>query len=95
MPETFWTVRWPDGSEERLYSPSSVVAELFEPGASYGLADFLTRARTAMERASARVEQKYGYACTSALATLQHVEGRVAGFDGVPDAQIACLTISR
>lgn len=43
MPETYWTVRWPDGAEERLYSPSSVVAELFTPGESYPLDDFLTR----------------------------------------------------
>ena len=34
MPETYWTVRWPDGAEERLYSPSSVVAELFTAGES-------------------------------------------------------------
>ena len=29
MPETTWTVRWPNGTQEALYSPSSVVADLF------------------------------------------------------------------
>ena len=50
MPETFWTVRWPDGGEERCYSPSSVVAEIFAPGTAYPLADFLALSREAMRR---------------------------------------------
>ena len=93
MPETFWTVRWPDGAEERLYSPSTVVAELFEAGKTYPVPDFLTRARIAMERASARVERKYGYACSSAMDQLDRIEARIAA---LPDqgAGIACLDIS-
>ena len=37
MPEMHWTLRWPDGSEDRCYSPSSVITEMFTPGQSYGL----------------------------------------------------------
>lgn len=94
MPETYWTVRWPDGAEERLYSPSSVVAELFEPGRSYPVPDFLTRARIAMERASNRVERKYGFACSSAAQQLDQIEARVKTFDGRDGAEVACLTIT-
>ncbi|MBF9033252.1 MSMEG_0570 family nitrogen starvation response protein [Rhodobacterales bacterium HKCCE2091] len=93
MPETYWTVRWPDGEEERLYSPSSVVAELFEPGRAYPVPDFLQRARVAMERASDRVQRKYGFACTSAMAQLDAVERRVETLP--PEASVTCLKISQ
>lgn len=95
MPETFWTVRWPDGAEERLYSPSSVVAELFSPGTTYPMSEFLHRARIAMERASARVERKYGFVCTSAMAQLDRIEERVAQYEGHTAPQVACLSISQ
>ena len=95
MPETYWTVRWPDGAEERCYSPSSVVSELFEPGTSYPLPDFLARSRVAMERASNRVAAKYGYACTSAMAQLDRIEAQAARFEGQDGAVVTCLAITR
>lgn len=95
MPETYWTIRWPDGSEDRCYSPSSVVAELFSAGQSYPLDEFLTRARIAMERASARVERKFGFACTSAFGELDRIEARAETFAGSPDARVACLSVGQ
>lgn len=94
MPETFWTIRWPDGVEERCYSPSSVVAELFAAGEVYPMDEFLARARVAMERASERVRRKYGYACSSAMAQLDRIEARAAEFSGVGE-EVACLDISQ
>ncbi|MBB94954.1 MAG: hypothetical protein CML68_10175 [Rhodobacteraceae bacterium] len=93
MPETFWTVRWPDGAEERLYSPSSIVAEIFEPGQSYPVPDFLSRARDALQQASDRVERKYGFACSSAMDQLGRIEARVATLDQA--GQVDCLDISQ
>lgn len=95
MPETFWTVRWPDGAEEKLYSPSSVVSEVFEPGQSYPADDFLQRARIAMERASNRVQRKYGFACSSAMDQLDRIEAKLATFKDQEGAEIACLHISQ
>lgn len=95
MPETIWTVRWPDGAEERCYSPSSVVAEIFRPGETYELADFLARARTAMQRASDRVEAKYGFPCTRARGQLERIEARAADYAATPDAAVTCLEIRR
>ena len=46
-----------------------------------------------MERASNRVERKYGYACSSAMAQLDAIERRVAGLDDT--GEIACLKISQ
>lgn len=94
MPETYWTVRWPDGTEERLYSPSSVVAELFEAGRSYPIDDFQIRSRIAMERASNRVERKFGFACSSAMAQLDRIETRITQFKN-SGGEIACLDISQ
>lgn len=95
MPETFWTVRWPDGAEEKLYSPSSVVAELFTPGQNYPVPDFLQRARIAMERASNRVERKYGFACSSAMDQLDRIEAKIATLTDHDSAEIACLHITQ
>ncbi|WP_425101945.1 MSMEG_0570 family nitrogen starvation response protein [Tropicibacter sp. S64] len=94
MPEMYWTLRWPDGSEERCYSPSSVITELFIPGQSYPLPEFLHRARIAMERASNRVQRKYGFACSSAMDQLDRIERRVADFEGQTDARVTCLSIT-
>ncbi|WP_179378048.1 MSMEG_0570 family nitrogen starvation response protein [Jannaschia marina] len=95
MPETFWTVRWPDGTEEKLYSPSSVVAELFEAGARYPVPEFLDRSRVAMERASNRVERKFGFACTSAMAQLDRIEAKVRTFPHRDGAEVTCIRISQ
>ena len=94
MPETFWTVRWPDGAEERLYSPSSVVTDLFEPGLSYPVPDFLHRSRIAMERASNRVKARYGHPCSLAMGQLDRIEQRIAGFDP-KGAPVTCLKITQ
>ncbi len=94
MPETYWTVRWPDGAEERLYSPSSVVTEFFVPGQSYSVADFLERSRIAMQRASDRVMARHGHPSSLAMGQLDRIEMRIAGFaaDGAP---VTCLKITQ
>jgi len=40
MPVTHFVVRWPDGTEARCYSPSSVVRDYLQPG-DYPLDAFL------------------------------------------------------
>jgi uncharacterized repeat protein (TIGR04042 family) len=95
MPETYFTLRWPDGSEERCYSPSSVITQFLKPGQSYALADFQNRARAALTQASARVEAKYGFACSSAMAQLDQIEARITRFQGIAAAEVACLAISQ
>lgn len=93
MPEMIVTFRWPDGGEEPCYSPSSVIAELFAPGEDYPLQEFLTRARIALERASARVERKYGFPCSRAMASLDRIEARAAPFAASADARVACIAL--
>lgn len=82
MPETYFEVRWPDGYEETCYSPSSVVADFFEPETAYTLPDFLARSESALTLASERVKQKFGYYCSSAADQLQRIQATAARFSG-------------
>lgn len=93
MPETLFTIRWPDGTEEECYSPSTVVAQHFAAGMTYSMDDFLIRARKALNIASQRVEAKFGYACSSAMDQLARIEARAAGFD--PATTVDCLHMRR
>lgn len=92
MPEMCFALRWPDGSEEYCYSPSSVIADVLIPGETYEMTDFLVRTRIAMHRASQRVKQKYGYACTSAMEQLDTIEARAKTFE-MSKAHVTCLMI--
>ncbi len=89
MPEMRFAVRWPDKSVSDCYSPSLVIKEYMEVGCSYPVADFVERSRTALNIASERVRQKYGYACSSAMDQLEEIERTASRFAGVADATVA------
>ncbi|MFM9926141.1 MSMEG_0570 family nitrogen starvation response protein [Variovorax sp. H27-G14] len=94
MPVTHFHVRWPDASETRCYSPSSVVREHFVPGQRYALGDFLHRTREALGIASERVREKYGFACSQAmdqLADIEHIAARFTAAPGEPDAEVTVV----
>ena len=88
MPEMRFLIRWPDGTAESCYSPSLVVKELFSPGESYPLSDFLARSRTALNVASDRVKAKHGWHCSRAMAQLARIETAAAAFSGFPAARV-------
>jgi uncharacterized repeat protein (TIGR04042 family) len=66
MPEMTFHVRWPDGVEEHCYSPSLVMHDFLEVGASYPVEEFVARTTRALDIASDRVAARYGMRCTSA-----------------------------
>ncbi|HEY0451241.1 MSMEG_0570 family nitrogen starvation response protein [Actinophytocola sp.] len=82
MPEVLFRVRWPDASEQRCYSPSTVVEDFFSAGTSYPVAEFVDRSRKALSAASERVRGIYGYGCSQALAQLAEIEHTAARFTG-------------
>lgn len=92
MPEVRFTIRWPDGSEEDCYSPSTVIHQHLSAGASYPLPEFLTRARAALTEASDRVAARYGFACSAAMGQLAQIETRAA--TQPPSGEVACLRLS-
>jgi uncharacterized repeat protein (TIGR04042 family) len=84
-------LRWPDGSESLCYSPSLVVEQHLSEGASYPLADFLDRARTALRTASDRVQQKYGMPCSRAIGQLDQINRRATSFSRDETASVTVL----
>ncbi|NEK85105.1 MSMEG_0570 family nitrogen starvation response protein [Blastococcus saxobsidens] len=89
MPEVLMDVEWPDGGREWLYSPSTVVEDVFAAGAEYPLPVFLELTRQAMTEASDRVQARFGFRCPRAAATLAGVEATAARLtDGSTDGVV-------
>lgn len=74
MPERYVLVRWPDGLSQRIYSPSTVVEDFFAVGQIYAVEDFVNRCRQALQIASDRVREAYGFPCANAARSLALVE---------------------
>ena len=81
MPEMTFTVRWPDGRVEDCYSPSLVMHDHLTVGGTYAVDDFLDRSLTALGTASERVRAKFGFACTSAMATADQLRASAAAYE--------------
>lgn len=94
MPELHFSVKWPDGSIDSCYSPSTVIRDYFEVGKSYSLQEFLNIAGEALQSASDRVEQKFGYHCSSAMDQLSIIRHKAGLFASQPDNQIVVTEIS-
>jgi uncharacterized repeat protein (TIGR04042 family) len=69
-----FTIEWPNGKRQRCYSPSYIIEEFLDAGQAYRVPDFLARAGAALEGASERVRERYGFACSSALDQLRELE---------------------
>jgi uncharacterized repeat protein (TIGR04042 family) len=78
MPEMDFLIEWPDGQQDRCYSPSYVIEEHLAVGEAYETHDFLERVRAALHIASERVRARYGFACSSALDQLAALEAKIA-----------------
>ncbi|MGH8446056.1 MAG: MSMEG_0570 family nitrogen starvation response protein [Solimonas sp.] len=88
MPEVQFRVRWPDQSSSLCYSPSSTIREAYTLGHPYPLAEFVARSRAALEHASLRVAQKYGFGCAHAALQIREIEAAAAQFAGDPQATV-------
>jgi uncharacterized repeat protein (TIGR04042 family) len=90
VPELQFDVRWPDGSARTYYSPSLVVEDHLSAGEAYPVPEFVRRAREALRIASERVEQKYGFPCSRAAASLAAIE-RDAATRGTGEVRVESL----
>ncbi|WP_024300630.1 MSMEG_0570 family nitrogen starvation response protein [Methyloversatilis discipulorum] len=88
MPAMHFTVRWPDATETRCYSPSLVIKDYFAPGSRYPLPDFMRSAREALHIASERVRAKYGFACSAAMDQLADLEQLAARWGDDPNTHV-------
>ena len=78
MPAVNFKIRWPNGREANGYSPSTVIYEHLEEGASYSLPDFMQRVESALNNASERVKEVKGFYCSSAMDTLSSLKGQAS-----------------
>ncbi|MBZ9781952.1 MSMEG_0570 family nitrogen starvation response protein [Pseudomonas sp. REP124] len=78
MPAVNFRIRWPNGREASGYSPSTVIFQYLEEGASYPLPDFLQRLESALNNASERVKEVKGFYCSSAMDTLSSLKGQAS-----------------
>ena len=91
MPAVHYTVELPDGSQRECYSPSTVIYDHFTAGEAMSMRDFLARSRTALNAASDRVRQRFGFACSSAMDQLHEIEGWGRSFKA--DETVRILTL--
>ena len=89
MPEMTVTVRWPDGRVADCYSPSLVMHDHLDTGASYRVDEFAERSAVALHEASERVRAKYGFACTASAASLERIQLTASSFE--PHALVEVL----
>lgn len=74
MPSVNFTVKWPNGQSSNFYSPSTIVYEYFQKGQQMAGEEFLKQSEQAMHAASERVRARYGFACSSAMDTLNRIQ---------------------
>ena len=81
MPAVEFTLRWPDGSTQRCYSPSTAIEQVLVQGGVYPVPELRRRCRVGLGRASERVREQRGVACSAAAEQLAEIEQRALGID--------------
>ena len=68
----------PDDSVSSHYCPSHVVKKYLKAGERYPVADFVRISREALEMASERVRENFGYPCGRAFAAIRDIERKAS-----------------
>ena len=64
MPEVQFELEWPDGKCSTLYSPSTVIHNYLKAGDTMSVAELESLGTKALRKASERVRERFGFACT-------------------------------
>lgn len=92
MPEITFTAELPDGSFQPCYSPSTVVKKYFHLGQVLSAGEFIRLSRVALNEASERVRQKFGFSCTAAYSSLTEIERWAGALP--PDTPVTIVHLS-
>lgn len=74
MPEVYLKIEWPDKQVDKIYSPSTVINEYFKAGENLPVSEFEIKVTEALNKASQRVYERFGFECTSAMAELDRIK---------------------
>ncbi|KAA1243129.1 MSMEG_0570 family nitrogen starvation response protein [Aquimarina sp. RZ0] len=91
MPVTYVHIELPDRRTDQIYSPSSIIETYFNPGDDLPIDTFLSICSEGLEEASERVRQKFGYACTSAIAEYQRIHVLCQNYDSSKKIKIISI----
>lgn len=81
MPITYMNIEWPNKKDDQVYSPSSIIKTFFKPQEQLTVKQFKETCTQSLEEASERVRQKFGYACTSAMAEAKRISALCETYD--------------
>ncbi|GAB3220040.1 MSMEG_0570 family nitrogen starvation response protein [Spirosoma arcticum] len=90
MPEVNVPIEWPDKQRDSIYSPSTVLLQYIKSGDSLSVQDFDERVSEALQLASQRVYERYGFECTSAMGELARLKARIEAIND-KDQRISVL----
>jgi len=74
MPSVSFDVTWPDGEHVSYYSPSTIIHKHIQAKKTYSQKEFSEKIVTALDQASERVYQTFGYYCSAASAEKEKIE---------------------
>lgn len=78
MPAVNFSILWPDGDKQEYYSPSTVIHQYLKLDRKYSIVEFKEKVFSALDRASDRVQEKYGYSCSAAAAEAGKIQQKIA-----------------
>ncbi len=76
MPETYVNIKWPNGESDSVYSPSSVIENYFNKNQDIEIISFVNTCEEALNEASNRVYEKFGFVCTAAISEAQRIKNK-------------------
>jgi len=88
-----FVVRWPDDSTDTCYSPSTVIETYLLVNHGYTVEEFTTVALKALNQASERVAEKFGYYCSSAMDQAGAIENKAKQFGPTEQVIVEKITV--
>ena len=81
MPALNFEIEWPNGEVMECYSPSTIVLQYFQAGDTLTVDELIAVSRTALNMASNRVEERFGFDCTAAREQRDKILRKAACFE--------------
>jgi len=77
MPAVNFKVNWPDGDIIMYYSPSTIIHQFLEANTVYSVDDFDKKVSAALDKASERVKERFGYYCSAATEEKNKIQSKL------------------